>query len=78
MDAPRLVMYGHGNQKGQDMIFKLEISLDNAEIADNGIDQALPGYLRQVAQRCQDGIINSGRVRDGNGNTIGTYWTEED
>jgi hypothetical protein len=59
------------------MKFTLEITLDNAEVADNGIDQVLPDYLMQVARRCQDGHADAGTVRDGNGNTIGQYRTTD-
>jgi hypothetical protein len=55
------------------MRFTLEITLDNAEVAENGIDAVLPEYLMQVARRCQDGRADAGTVRDGNGNTIGQY-----
>jgi hypothetical protein len=59
------------------MKFILEISLDNAEVADSGIDQVLPQYLIQVANRCSTGHADAGLVRDGNGNTIGEYRTDE-
>ena len=59
------------------MEFTLTINLDNAEVADAGIDQVLPEYLLQVAKRCQDGHADAGLVRDGNGNTIGKYRTTD-
>lgn len=60
------------------MKFTLEITLDNAEVEEAGIDQALPEYLMQVARRCQDGLADAGLVRDGNGNTIGKYQTTDE
>lgn len=59
------------------MKFTLTISLDNAEVEEAGIDQALPEYLRAVAERCETGHADAGLVRDGNGNTIGQYKTED-
>jgi hypothetical protein len=59
------------------MQFTLTINLDNAEVADAGIDQVLPEYLRQVAERCETGHADAGTVWDGNGNRIGTYRTED-
>lgn len=59
------------------MQFILTINLDNAEVAEAGIDQVLPAYLAQVAQRCEDGHADAGIVWDGNGNNIGQYRTED-
>lgn len=59
------------------MEFTLTISLDNAEAADAGPGVALPVYLRQVADRCEAGHTGTGTVRDGNGNAIGQYRTED-
>lgn len=59
------------------MQFTLTIKLDNAEVEEAGIDQALPEYLMQVARRCQDGHADAGTVWDGNGNPIGQYRTED-
>lgn len=55
------------------MEFKLEIKLDNAEVAECGIDNSLPAYLMQAAFACQNGSADAGIVRDGNGNTIGKW-----
>ena len=57
--------------KGTTVQFQLTISLDNAEAADeNGT--ALERYLAQVGARARNGYTD-GKVRDGNGNTIGDW-----
>jgi len=58
------------------MLFKAEISLDNAEAAE-ATDLALSAYLRDMAQQAASGSV-TGQVRDGNGNMIGAWWLEED
>lgn len=60
------------------MQFTLVINLDNAEVADAGIDYVLPIYLQDVAVRCASGSADAGNVRDGNGNTIGRYFTNDE
>lgn len=62
------------------MKFQLTISLDNAEVAESGVDLALPGYLLQVIRGVETGHDHPGswRIRDGNGNTIGQYTITED
>ena len=62
------------------MQFQLTISLDNAEVEEAGVDQAVPTYLLQVIRGIETGNDHPGawRVRDGNGNTIGQYVISED
>jgi hypothetical protein len=52
--------------------FTVSFSLDNAEAEEMGTDMAVPAYLRQVADKAEDGQT-SGTVRDGNGVTIGSF-----
>lgn len=56
------------------MRFVLSIDLDNAEVADAGVEVALPEYLRNVADKFSADPVMSGRVWDGNGNAIG-HWS---
>lgn len=56
--------------------FKLEIELGNAAMS-SGADIA--ERLRWVAERIEKGNnLESGTIRDTNGNTVGHYETEED
>ena len=62
------------------MQFQLTISLDNAEVEEAGVGQALSTYLLNVIQGVENGNAHLGawRVRDGNGNTIGEYTITDD
>jgi hypothetical protein len=62
------------------MQFLLTINLDGAEVAEAGIDRAVPDYLLQVIRGVETGNDYPGawRVRDGNGNTVGQYVITED
>jgi hypothetical protein len=62
------------------MKFRLEIEMDESDgsiLADYGIDNILPEYLRQVADKCESGRADAGLVIDVNGNTIGKYQTTD-
>lgn len=61
------------------MKFTLEINLPDAEVEQYGIDYVLPNYLRfDVANKIEMGRADAGIVRDGNGNRIGQWKTEDD
>lgn len=63
------------------MEFTLKLSLDNADAREENGDlnhDALAGYVRAVGDRVEV-YETSGTVRDGNGNSIGTFAvTDED
>jgi len=57
------------------MIFTLTMNLDNAEAAESGPD-AVADYVANVSRRIRAGH-GSGKILDGNGNTIGEYGITE-
>lgn len=55
------------------MAVKIEFETSNAEFADNGY-QAVAQILRDIADSCENGFgFKSGKVRDLNGNRIGSW-----
>jgi len=58
-------------------VFKLEIAVNNDDF-----QQDQPGELgrcmAQVAGQLQDPSRETGRVKDTNGNTVGSWWFEVD
>lgn len=52
------------------MRLKMEVSLDNAEAAEYVENSSSPrDAFAYVVARCR--VLDSGRIKDGNGNTIG-------
>lgn len=59
------------------MKFTLTIDLPESEVSEEGIDIALPRYLRTVANRVERGSADAGTVYTVNGAHIGKWLTEE-
>jgi len=55
------------------MTFKITIKTDNAAFEDNGMATEMGRILRDLADKIEQGELPPLKLRDSNGNAVGTF-----